>query len=158
MRQAHLLSEFFIKQNISIDKIISSPYLRAVESIKPFAEKVNKDIQIDQRLQERILSDEPIDDWLEVLEHSFNDHNFILPGGESANDTIERANEILAMVYSDAGITNTLIVSHGNLLALLFQQYDKRFGFKQWKKMSNPDVYVVTVKDENTSFEHLWKS
>lgn len=158
IRQAHLLSVFLTKQNITIDKVISSPYLRAVESIKPFAGVIKKDIQIDERLQERILSNEPVDDWIDVLEHSFNDHDFTLPGGESANDAKKRANKVLEMINSDDNITNALIVSHGNLLALLFQQYDKNFGFKQWKELSNPDVYAVTLKNGDTSFECLWRA
>lgn len=157
MRQAHLLSVFLTEQNITIDRIISSPYLRAVESIKPFAETINQDVKIDERLQERILSDEPIDDWLEVLEHSFSNHDFALPGGESANAAIKRANAVLETIYTDDDITNVVIVSHGNLLALLFKQFDKNFGFNQWKELNNPDVYLFNKNGENTSFECLWK-
>lgn len=156
MRQAHLLSVFLTEQNITVDKIISSPYLRAIESIKPFAESINKEIEIDDRLQERILSEEPIDDWLEVLEHSFNNHAFALAGGESANDAIQRANTVLDQVYANDEISNILIVSHGNLLALLFQQYDNNFGFKQWKELRNPDVYRLDIEDENIFFKCLW--
>jgi 2,3-bisphosphoglycerate-dependent phosphoglycerate mutase len=157
MRQAHLLSVFLSEQNISVDKIISSPYLRAIESIKPYAEFVNKNIEIDQRLQERILSDEPIDDWMEVLEHSFNDHQYSLPGGESADDAIRRANTVLEPLYTNEHIKNIILVSHGNLLALLFQQFDKDFGFHQWKEMSNPDVFKLEVADQ-MSLERLWES
>ena len=158
MRQAHLLSMFLSEQNIFVDKIISSPYLRAIESIKPYAESANKKIEIDQRLQERILSNEPIDDWLEVLERSFNDHQYSLIGGESANDAVQRANTLLEPLYTDDHIKNIILVSHGNLLALLFQQFDKRFGFNQWKELSNPDVYRLNIADENTSLERIWKS
>lgn len=158
MRQAHLLSLFLTEQDISVDKIISSPYLRAIESIKPFAELVNKQIEIDQRLQERILSEEPIDDWLEVLEHSFNDHQFSLTGGETANAAINRANEVLEPIYSGGDIKNVIIISHGNLLALLFQQFDKNFGFQQWKELKSPDVYRLKINGDNTSLERLWET
>lgn len=156
MRQAHLLSVFLTEQNITADKIISSPYLRAIESIRPFAESINKKIDIDERLQERILSEEPIDDWLEVLEHSFNDHHFALAGGESANDAVQRANSLLDKIYTDDQLSDVIIVSHGNLLALLFHQFDNNFGFTQWKELGTPDVYKLTIDGQNKTIEGLW--
>src|SRR5690625_6007216 len=61
-RQAQLLSIFLTENDIPIDRIISSPYLRAVESIKPYAEKHGIDIEVDERLHERVLSNEPVDE------------------------------------------------------------------------------------------------
>lgn len=156
MRQAHLISNFFSDQDIKIDKIISSPYLRAVESIKPFAEKTRSEIEIDERLKERILSDEPIDDWLEVLELSFNDQYFALPGGESAKDAIQRANMVFDSIYTNDNIKNAVIVSHGNLMALLLRQYDPSFGFKKWKELQNPDIYLIKYEKNNSSIECVW--
>ncbi|PAV29441.1 histidine phosphatase family protein [Virgibacillus profundi] len=158
MRQAHLLSVFFSEQQTKIDKIISSPYLRAIESIKPYAEKENIEIEINDRLKERILSEDPIDDWMEVLEHSFNDHHYSLPGGESANDAILRATPILESIYHDENINNVILVSHGNLLALLIHQFDKNFGFDQWKELNNPDVYLINYEKNNTSIKCLWNT
>src|SRR5690625_5919276 len=61
-RQAQLLSIFLTENDIPIDRIISSPYLRAVESIKPYAEKHGIDIEVDERLHERVFSNEPVDE------------------------------------------------------------------------------------------------
>jgi len=157
-RQAQLLSIFLTENDIPIDRIISSPYLRAVESIKPYAEKHGIDIEVDERLHERVLSNEPVDDWLEVLEHSFKDLNFNLPGGESANDTIERANQVLNNVFQDEDATNVMLVTHGNLIALTLHQYDKNFGFDQWKELRNPDIYAVHYdKNGVDSVESIWR-
>src|SRR5690625_4660757 len=101
IKQAYLLANFFHDQNIPIDKIISSPYLRAIESIKPYAQKQQIKIEIDERLKERVLSAEPLDDWFEVLQYSFINTNFKLPGGESSNDAVQRALEVLQAIYHD---------------------------------------------------------
>ncbi|MGY0691717.1 histidine phosphatase family protein [Virgibacillus sp. FSP13] len=156
MRQAQLLSNFFSEQKIQVDKIISSPYLRAIESIKPFAEQINTRIEINENLTERILSNEPIDDWLEVLEQSFVDLDFTLPGGESGNDAISRANTVLDTVFADDTASNVIIVSHGNLITLLLKQFDQTFGFEQWKALRNPDVYLICEKNDRRSVECLW--
>ncbi|MEN1969415.1 histidine phosphatase family protein [Lentibacillus sp. N15] len=158
IRQAQVLSTFFDKQNITFDKIISSPYLRAIESIKPYAEQVSTKIEVNENLRERILSEQPIDDWLDVLEHSFADLSFNLPGGESGNDAIKRANSVLETIYANDTLKNVIIVSHGNLIALLLKQFDDAFGFEQWKNLRNPDVYVINSDLQSHTIECLWDS
>lgn len=157
MRQAVLLSRFFDKQNILIDGIISSPYLRAIESIKPFAESNRLEIEIDDRLKERILSDEPVDDWMEVLEQSFNELDFKLPGGESANDAIARGSAVFDSVVENNDLNNVILVSHGNLISLLLKQFDQKIGFDEWKNLNNPDVYLIELTENEHSISCLWE-
>ncbi|WP_067725555.1 histidine phosphatase family protein [Oceanobacillus damuensis] len=149
IRQAAELANFFTKEQVSFDLILSSPYLRAVESIKPYAERTGKSIKFDTRLQERILSADPVEDWMEALEKSFVDDRFALPGGESAQDVLSRSNEVLYDLYKDPSINNAIIVSHGNILSHLFHQFNKDFGFNQWKQLRNPDIYLLTYNIEN---------
>ncbi|MEJ9212658.1 histidine phosphatase family protein [Bacillus smithii] len=63
--QAKNLSEFF--SNIRMEQIISSPFLRTVQSVEPICQKQNLYLEIDKRLSERILSTNPLPDWLEKL-------------------------------------------------------------------------------------------
>lgn len=158
MRQAILLSRFFDKQKIKFDGIISSPYLRAIESIKPFAESNNLRVELDDRLQERILSNEPIDDWMEVLEQSFNELDFKLPGGESANDAITRGNALLDSIFQDNDLNNMILVSHGNLISLMLKSFDQTIGFDEWKNLNNPDVYLIESNGDKHSITCLWET
>ncbi|HEX6593515.1 MAG TPA: histidine phosphatase family protein [Bacillota bacterium] len=157
LRQANKLKDFFISRNIVCDRIISSPYLRAVDTIRPYAEYMGIPIDIDNRLKERVISEHPLDDWLDVLEQSFRDHDFRLPGGESAKDTIKRANDLLHTIFDCEDVTNVMIVSHGNLIALVLQQFNNADGFEQWKQLRNPDIYKITL-DDNTvlSVDCIW--
>ncbi len=52
--QANELSNFLadVKVDRKVDRIISSPFLRAVQTIKPFAEKKKIDIEMEGRLTE----------------------------------------------------------------------------------------------------------
>ena len=70
-KQASVLANFI--SGLKIDKIISSPYVRALQSIKPFAEENNLEVEIDERLGERILSSVSFPDWLEKLEATVTD-------------------------------------------------------------------------------------
>ncbi|HLR79921.1 MAG TPA: histidine phosphatase family protein [Bacillota bacterium] len=156
LRQAVQLKDFFISQNIDCDRIISSPYLRAIDSIRPYAEQIGLPIDVDERLKERILSDRPIDDWLDVLEQSFHDHHFRLPGGESAYDALTRAKDVFASLDEHEDVMNVMIVSHGNLIALVLQQLDEAYGFDQWKQLRNPDIYKICYDENVVSVECIW--
>jgi 2,3-bisphosphoglycerate-dependent phosphoglycerate mutase len=37
-----------------------------------------------------------------------------------------------------------VVVTHGNLLALLLHAFDGRPGYATWEQLSNPDLFVVT--------------
>src|SRR5690606_33282169 len=76
--------------SLPVDHIVSSPYVRAISTIEPFAERTGLGIRIDDRLAERQLSPEPIDHWREVVRLSFEDPEYCIPGGESGRATLER--------------------------------------------------------------------
>ncbi|MCK9910575.1 histidine phosphatase family protein, partial [Microbacteriaceae bacterium K1510] len=63
--QAEALKSFFSK--VIVDRIISTPFARAQESVRPLAKERGISVQLDERLAERVLSAEPMPDWLEKL-------------------------------------------------------------------------------------------
>ena len=146
---------YFLSE-IEIDRIICSPFLRAIQTIKPFAENKNIEIEMESRLTERVLSSLFFSDWMDKLEATFNDMDLKYEGGESSNEArnriIEVVNEIEAS-YSE----NTIIVAHGGIISLLLNHYDKNFGFEQWKSLSNPDVYLLKISQNEFHLKRLWK-
>ncbi|WP_445002291.1 histidine phosphatase family protein [Exiguobacterium alkaliphilum] len=151
-QQALALADFF--QDIPVDRIISSDYTRATASIAPLATSKQLTIETEPKLRERILSLEPRDDWFELLRHSFTDASFRVPGAESGQDATDR---ILSVIDSLDDVNGTtVLVTHGNLLALLLQHVDNRFDFDTWRTLSNPDVYRLKVVDNSWSVERVW--
>ncbi|MBA4494480.1 histidine phosphatase family protein [Paenactinomyces guangxiensis] len=152
--QAKKLLSFFA--GIKVDQIISSPYVRAIESIRPLAEERNISITTDQRLIERRLCGRKLPDWLERLQETFEDPDLCLEGGESSRAAMKRVVPVAEeLLCREDG--NSVIVSHGNLITLLLKHFDERFGFEEWKKMSNPDVFRITVSGGEQKVERLWK-
>ncbi|OUZ06873.1 phosphoglycerate mutase family protein [Bacillus pumilus] len=50
-----------------------------------------------------------------------------------------------------------LFVTHGNIMSLLLKHADPTIGFKEWEKLSNPDVYVLTYyKPDHVEIERIW--
>ncbi|WP_221567953.1 histidine phosphatase family protein [Alkalihalobacillus sp. TS-13] len=151
--QAEELAEFF--STIQIDRIISSPFTRAQQSIELTAKALKMSVETDDRLSERILSTENHDDWLEKLRHSFVDLSMKLPGGESSQEAMDRAKSLFVELI-ERSEQNVILVTHGNLMTLLLKHFDDTYGFEEWKQLSNPDVYLVSFKDNDHKLERLW--
>jgi 2,3-bisphosphoglycerate-dependent phosphoglycerate mutase len=122
-------------------RIVSSPYRRAVDSIRPLAERLALPLEIDERLRERVLGATPTPDWRASLRASYDDPDVCFPGGESSRAALERALAAIADATPVAG--STVVVTHGNLLSLLLSHLDARDGFETWHALTNPDIYRV---------------
>ncbi|KOS60498.1 histidine phosphatase family protein [Lysinibacillus agricola] len=152
--QAKYLSEFF--SNSKIDRIISSPFLRAIQSVEPISEETNINIEIDERLSERTLSTTDLPDWLEKLKATFNDLELKFQGGESSKEAMNRIVTVVDEVFKSES-ENTIIVTHGNLMSLLLKNYDNSFDFDCWKNLSNPDVFVLCNTNNEVYKKRLWQ-
>lgn len=144
-RQAEALAAFLADKEI--DLIVSSPYQRARQSIQPLADRLGLPILEDERLGERVLAEGPLPDWLGDLQRSFADPDLRLPGGETGREAMARAAAAVDAVLA-TGAKAPVIVTHGNLMTLLLRRFDERFGFAEWKALTNPDVYLVTDRVE----------
>ena len=153
-RQAAVLAEFL--SAFRIDAIVTSVYRRAHQTAKPLAQFFSLRVETDPRLNERILSPHSIDNWREVVRDSFADPDLRASGGESANDVLQRAWPALNGLM--AGSSNLpVVVTHGNLLALVLHSIYPGFGYAGWENLSNPDVYRVGIDaDDRMSFRRLW--
>src|SRR2546421_6220368 len=49
--------------NKGIERIVSSPYKRAIQSIAPLAQSLQLEVETDTRLVERVLSTTALPDW-----------------------------------------------------------------------------------------------
>ena len=152
--QAEALADFLT--NRGIHRIISSPFQRARQSIAPLTERLRLPVETDARLVERVLSDQDLPDWLDRLRETFEDMDLSLKGGESSRVAMERATSAVRDMLKHQAMT-TAVVTHGNLMVLLLKHFDDRFDFEDWKKLTNPDVFRVTVEKEKTLVERIWR-
>ncbi len=154
--QANKLATFLLENHLQIDYIISSPFVRAIDSIRPYALQANLSIQEDERLAERVLSDAPMDDWMQKLEYTFTNIDIAYLGGESTKQAMDRALSLIQDVLK-LNHTTTLLVTHGNLLTLILKHFDHTIGFIEWRTLTNPDIYEITI-DEQNSIKRLWEA
>lgn len=106
LAQAQELADFLVDRGI--EKMICSPFLRTIQSIQPLAQRLNLEINIEDRLSERVLSGENLADWLDHIRISFTDLDKCLPGGESSRAAMElRDGHVSEMITTGAGAAAT---------------------------------------------------
>ena len=152
--QAQGLAEFL--RDYPIDFIAASRCRRARQTIEPYAGSVGLPVYQERRLNERVLSAAPIPDWEQLVRDSFDDADLCAPGGESAAGVLRRARAALDdILVRDHRLP--LVVTHGNVMALLLHSVDGTFGYSGWKSLTNPDVYMLREgSDGRRSFERVW--
>lgn len=138
-----------------IQFILSSTYLRAYESIRPLAERLRLTIHKEERLIERKLSDKNLDDWLLLLEESFTDLDIRYEGGESSRQAMDRGIAVVKECLQRKE-TTFAIVTHGNLLSLIWKYFDQTVGFKEWRELANPDVFQIAYQQESIRINRIW--
>jgi 2,3-bisphosphoglycerate-dependent phosphoglycerate mutase len=151
--QARRLADLLLQ--FQIQRVISSPFVRATESVGPFCRRADLRLETDDRLVERVLSARNLPDWREHLRRSFDDLDYCLEDGESSRTAQARGNSAVRAALALG--ERCVLVTHGNLLALILRSIDATVGFDVWSRLSNPDAFVLHVDDEGPrGFSRVW--
>lgn len=151
--QAEQLVDRF--RQLGVARIVSSPYRRAVQSVEPLANDLGLTLETDERLIERVLSTEWLDDWREGLRAAWDDFDLTLPGGESSRQATSRGMAAILDVVDDPR-QPAVVATHGNLLALILHAIDGRPGFTTWQQLTNPDIFQVTFEPSAATTPDRW--
>jgi 2,3-bisphosphoglycerate-dependent phosphoglycerate mutase len=125
-----------------LNAVYSSPYPRAVQTVRPIAERRGLEIQILGDLRERRLTSGPLATWREHLERAWQEQDYAPPGGETGRDAQRRAMAILDLLRSRHIAGGRIVVaSHGNLISLVLQALEPGVDFAFHLAMPNPALY-----------------
>ena len=141
--QAQELASFL--KEIAPHHLYSSPYPRAVDTLRPVAEQLNLEIRLDFALRERKLTEGFRPDWLELLRRSWADFDFALEGCESSRAAQTRVVETILRIANNHSGRRIVVASHGNAIGLALHHGKPTFGFEQWQRLRNPDVRKLKV-------------
>jgi 2,3-bisphosphoglycerate-dependent phosphoglycerate mutase len=141
-----------------IDLVYSSPYKRAIQTIQGVADYFDVPIQIEDNFRERLLSDYPVEDFNEAITKVWQDYDYSFQGGESNNVAQRRGIMSLLKVMQEHPDKNIAIGTHGNIMVLMMNYYDSRYGFEFWKQLEMPDIYVLTFDNSRLiDVNRIWK-
>ncbi|AJH78308.1 histidine phosphatase family protein [Heyndrickxia coagulans] len=153
---ANTVTEFLKTENI--DNIYSSPYKRAIQTVEGIAKYIDKEIVLVDEFKERVLSEKPVVDFTSAITKVWQDFDFSLDGGESNRMAQKRGVNatIQLLEYNDG--KNIVVGTHGNLMVLIMNYFDKKYGFNFWKELEMPDIYKLSFNGkELVDVQRIWK-
>ena len=141
-----------------ISHIYSSPYRRAIQTIKPLADRLRIAIEVVDDLRERALGrPKTAASFVAAVEETWRNPSFAHPDGESNQIAQERAVTVVKRLSEAHQGGQVVLSTHGNLLALLVNQFDARCGFDFWKALTMPDIYALHLEFDAVALHRLWQ-
>ncbi|ANE86875.1 MULTISPECIES: histidine phosphatase family protein [Bacillus] len=145
-----------------IDTFISSPYNQAMLTIEESANFHEKEIVVYENLKECMFSseDQVISDKevYPLVQKMFSNPDFARTEGESYADCQRRVVKVLKEILLDFQGRKIVIGTHGLVMTLMINYFDKQYGFEFLMNTSKPDIYKMEFKEEQLmNVERLWK-
>ena len=154
-RDRQLVTEFLMDKYI--DVVLSSPYSRAVDTVRDFAEKMGMDILIIDDFRERRVDSIWIEDFNAFCRQQWSDFTYKLSDGESLGEVQERNISALEKVLKLYKGKNIVIGSHGTALSTIINHYDPSFGYSDFEKIRHVMPWVVQFVFDETSLIAIHK-
>lgn len=137
-----------------IDVILSSPFIRAVDTVADFAKNVGLSIETVDDFRERKIDNVWIEDFSGFCKKQWSDFNYKLTDGESLNEVQIRNIRALEEIVDKYNGKNIVIGSHGTALSTIINYYDKSFNYDNFNAIRTimPWVVKFEFEDKNCVF------
>ncbi|WP_330949445.1 histidine phosphatase family protein [Virgibacillus sp. MG-45] len=141
----------------AIDFVYSSPYKRAIQTVEGIAAYINKEINELDGFKERILAEEPVEDFEVAITKVWQDDDFSWEGGESNRVAQQRGVNATFNVLERHLGKNIVIGTHGNIMVLIMNYFDNQYGFDFWKELEMPDIYKLSFNEKKCiDIQRIW--
>lgn len=145
-----LVTEFLLDKSISV--ILSSPYRRALDTVRPFASTVQLPIQHVHDFRERRIDAAWIEDFDAFCRRQWADFDYHLAGGESLREVQRRNIAALEAVLEEHAGQRIVIGSHGTAISTVLNHYDPAFGHAQFESIRRLMPWIVRLDFEGKRF------
>ncbi|WP_127507580.1 histidine phosphatase family protein [Paenibacillus humicus] len=142
-----------------IELMISSPYNRAILSIKGLAEYLRLEIKTFEDLREKYFADDIIKntELMSLIREKFYDFEYCLPGGETNADCQNRSISVMKMILEEHAGKKIVIGTHGLVMTLMMNSFDSSYGLDFLDQLKKPDIYKLYFEElELKEVERLW--
>ena len=136
-------------RNIDIDIVLSSPYIRAIDTVEGIAMDKGIDIELIDSFRERKVDDTPVEDFKTFTKLQWENFGYSLENGESLNDVQKRGIDALLKVLDKYKDKNIVIGTHGTILCTILNYFDKSHDYSFWRSIKMPDVFKLSFEGKN---------
>lgn len=145
-----------ILKDEEIDIFISSPYERAIQTIKDAAG--TKEIILFEDLRERQIGLINHMDFKEAKQKVYQEISFSFADGESTQQAQGRAVKTIEYILNEYMGKKMVIGTHGDIMTLIMNHFDKQYGFEFWESTTMPDIYKLKFEGNLLKkVTRLWK-
>ncbi len=120
-------------QNTPVDAILSSPYKRAVDTVRHLADSRNLPVELVDAFRERKVADTWIEDFQSYARRQWEDFDYALPGGESLREVQARNIAALQNILATRQGQTLVIGGHGTAISTVIHHYHPSFGFSDFE-------------------------
>lgn len=129
----------------AIDVIYSSPFKRAIDTVKHFADSVNLPIHLEERFRERRIDSVWIDDFDTFTQKQWSDFSYKLKDGESLGQVQKRNIEAIESLLDKHRGQKIVVGSHGTALSTIVNYYQPNFTLKNFTEIKHLFPFVVKL-------------
>jgi len=147
LKDRRLVTDFFADKHI--DAVLSSPYKRAIDTVRDFADSKGLDIIILDGFRERKVDSVWIEDFDTFSRNQWDDFSYKLSDGECLKEVQQRNILELSSVLEQYKDKNIVIGSHGTALSTIINYYDKTFGYSDFKEIRYLMPWIVEFEFED---------
>lgn len=133
-----------VLQALGVDALASSPYIRAIDTLRPYADAAGLSIAVEEDLRERALGG-----WLpdlaqveDAVARMHADLDFRLEGGETGRACVARFEAALVRVVAANRGRTIAVGSHGGVLGHLLARQGEPLAGAFWRRIRNPHIFV----------------
>ncbi|WOO34867.1 histidine phosphatase family protein [Anaerocolumna sp. AGMB13020] len=150
-----LVTEYLKDKDIL--EVLSSPFLRAVDTVKDFAEGIGLSVKTVYDFRERKVDSLWIEDFTAFTKKQWADFDYKLTDGESLREVQERNIKALEDVLLANDGKNIAIGTHGTALSTILNYYDNTYGYEDFDRMRSLMPWVVRMQFEGTKCIDIMK-
>ncbi|MDO7907509.1 histidine phosphatase family protein [Paenibacillus sp. JX-17] len=148
-----------VLQHEPVHGFVSSPYARAVDTIRPLAQQRGKDITLIEDLRERKIGQLEQRSFHAAKQAVYMDYTLKLPEGESSAEAQARAVDAMEQVLQQYEGQTVAAGTHGDIMTLMMNKWDSRYDYSFWLSTTMPDIYKLTfAAGRLTDVQRLWSA
>lgn len=156
LKDRELVTKFLMDKQI--DAVVSSPFKRAIDTVRDFADKNGMPITIIDDFRERRVDSGWIEDFTSFSRKQWEDFTYKLSDGECLAEVQLRNIAALNILLDDYKDKNVVIGSHGTALSTIINYYDKTFGYDEFDAIRHLMPWVVQFTFDGKDLIQLKKN
>jgi len=154
-RQADRLAGLLLP--LGIQRLVSSPFARCVQTVGPFAERAALDVALRDDLRERYMAIGFDDDFQAAWRRSWEDFDYARPEGESSRDAQKRFVDAMDEILCEHAGHTICVCAHGNVIGLYLNHVDDRNGREAAERLTNPDVLRIRADGRTVEWDRSFR-